>query len=354
MKIGLIVPGNIWFSPYVTIYTDVLDKLQIEYEVVSWNRDGSDKPYGIQYTNNNQSQGKFHKLLSYLKYISFLKKTIKEQKYEKLIVFSPQLSILLYGFLKKFKQNYIIDYRDLSIEQKPYLMPFFDTILSNSYANVISSPGFKEYLPKSHHYILSHNFNINIVKEYIDKPLNNSEWNKAPYRILTIGGIRDYQSNIEVVKSLANKDGYEISFVGKGFAAPLIEKYVRDNSIENATFEGYYPKEKEGEYIKSSTFLNIFYPKIKSHSSALSNRFYNALIYRKPMIVTSDSTQGDYVDKYNLGLAIDNCNDLDKKIQEWLSCNDRLDFSNRSIKLLSTFVEDYNTFVNTIKHFVDK
>lgn len=352
MKIALIVPGNLWFSPYVTIYTNALDKLGVNYEVISWNRDGSDKPYGIQYTSAKQPNGTLGKLKEYLLYISFIKRTIKKYNFDKLIVFSSQLSILIHPILKnRYKNNYILDYRDLSIEQKRYLMPIFEAVLNNSFANIISSPGFTKYLPKKYKYIISHNFDIDLVQQTINAPIKTTEDYKY-INILTIGGIRDYQSNIEVVSALANKPLYNMYFVGKGKAAPLIKKYVNNNKIHNVYFEGYYPKDKEGEYINKCSFINIFYPKIKTHATAISNRFYNALIYKKPMIVTSDSTQGDYVEKYNLGIAVQDCNNLGQNIENWLTKHNHTLFCENCNALLSTFISDYKIFLNTLNNFI--
>jgi len=282
-----------------------------------------------------------------------VKKTIRKNHYDKLIVFCPQLAIFISRFLEKhYKGRYIFDYRDLSIEQKWYFKQPFLRVLRNSFANVISSPGFKRCLPKGFDYLLSHNFNIDAVRS----ALNSS--NLAPavtmdeIKVLTIGGIRDYSSNIEVVKALANKDSFRIQFVGKGAAAKMIEEYAVENNIKNIEFEGYYPKEKEAGYIKEASFLNVFYPRKLSHDTALSNRFYNAMIHRRPMIVTSNTIQGDYVEQYQLGLSLEDCENLDVKMKSYLSTLSIEDFAKRCNRLLESFLEDYDNWENKIKKFV--
>ena len=353
MKIGLILPGNIWFCPYVNIYTKILDKEKIQYDLISWNRDGSECQ-GIQFDRRFEVNGILSKLISYIKYASFVKKTIRKHNYDKLIVFGPQVAIFINGFLAKYySKRYIFDYRDLSIEQKFYFKNAFLKVLHNSYANVISSPGFKRCLPKGFDYLLSHNFNIDLVHQALSsKKVDNL--NFATINVLTIGGIRDYSSNIEVVKALANKKEFLVKFIGKGSAAGLIKDYALQNKIDNIQFEGFYPKEKESEYIKESTFLNIFYPRIISHDTALSNRFYNALIYRKPMVVTADTTQGDYVKQHNLGLSLSDCSNLDIKMREYLSRLDYIAFSERCNALLKHFLSDYDNLEAKIKAFILK
>ena len=122
--------------------------------------------------------------------------------------------------------------------------------------------------------------------------------------ILTIGAIRDFSSNIEVTKAIANQDGFTLRFVGRGQGTvEKLQAYCDEVKASNVSFIGGYNKPEEAGYVKTSTFMNIFYPRIITHDTALSNRFYNSLIYRKPMIVTKDTIQGDYAEKYNVGVA---------------------------------------------------
>lgn len=74
MNVALILPGSIWYAPYVRIYTRILDKTNTDYSIISWNREGDDKPEGFQYnvpcSKGHDSAG----LSSYLGYIRFIKK----------------------------------------------------------------------------------------------------------------------------------------------------------------------------------------------------------------------------------------------------------------------------------------
>lgn len=352
MRIGLILPGNIWFSPYAKIYTSILDENSINYDIVSWNRDGQDKKTGYQFEyNQNNDASRCSKLFSYLKYLSFIKQTILNQKFDKLIIFGPQLAILLEPFLiKHYKNKYLFDYRDLSIEQITIFKRRFKNILKNSCGNIISSPGFKKCLPKNFKYYLSHNFDINIVQNNLDskEPINNI----TPLNILTIGGIRDYDSNAAIIQALSNNRAFQMSFVGRGHCAKPLEDFSKSINTQNIEFKGFYQKEDEPQYIKKSHFLNIYYPKIISHSTALSNRFYNALIYKRPMIVTSNSIQGDYVEKYNLGISINDTENLDEKLKSWMSDMNYEQFCDRCNSLLKSFISDYKEFEDLVKGFI--
>lgn len=353
MKLALILPSNIWFAPYVKIYENVLQELNIEYDLISWNRDGQDKPCGFQFEEEAYFiKSKLRKTCVFFRYIQFIKRTLRIEKYDKIIVFSPQISILLSSFLKRYyKKRYIIDYRDLSVEQKPYLMPFFKRALKYCTSVFVSSPGFIKCLPIGFDYKVSHNFDINSVKQ----ALNNEcivPFNAEELKVLTIGAIRDYTSNAEVLRNLSNKKGFTLSFVGKGGASIRLSDLAQELGSSNIFFKGYYKKEDEGEYINDSSMINIFYPHIITHSTALSNRFYNALIYKKPMIVTANSTQGDYVSKYGLGVVLTNCDNLSDEIQAFFKNTNEAEFNKNCNRLLNEFLIDYAIFENTIREFV--
>lgn len=252
--------------------------------------------------------------------------------------------------MKHYKRNYIFDFRDLSIEQNKTFSLLFKRVLKHSYANVISSPGFKQCLPSEYNYIISHNFNEDEVKRCISTTPPFIRIN-TQIIILTIGGIRDYTSNVEVIKALANNSNILLRFIGKGDAAPLLHDFVEKNGIKNVEFEGYYPKEKEKDYILESTFLNIFYPRRLSHDTALSNRFYNSLIYKKPMIVTHGTIQGNYAEKYNVGISLSDCKELNNKIRVWQEHNNYEDYCVRCNLLLKEFLRDYDKFHSMLNSF---
>ncbi len=97
--------------------------------------------------------------------------------------------------------------------------------------------------------------------------------------------------------------------------------------------------------------MNIFYPRVITHDTALSNRFYNSLIYKKPMIVTKGTTQGDYAEMYQVGVVVENCNNLTEDLKTFLE-KDYNDYTKRCNDLLMLFLNDQHKFVNVVKNFV--
>jgi len=170
-------------------------------------------------------------------------------------------------------------------------------------------------------------------------------------KLLTIGGIRT-DANYEVIDALGNVVGIELDFVGKGGAAPMLEKYSKDKGLTNITFKGQYKKEEEGGIIKQHTMINIFYPNWPSHVSALSNRFYNSLVYKRPMLVTKGGTQGYYAEKFGVGLAVESCEGLADKLKEYVASLDFEGYEKRCNDLLREFVKDYEIFDAVVERFI--
>lgn len=353
IKVALILPGSIWYAPYVRIYTRILDAQKTEYAIISWNREGDDKPEGFQYNEISCNGHGSANFLSYCRYINYIKKIIKEQRFTHVIVFGPQITCLLSTYLlRHFRYRYIIDYRDLSIEQKIGFRQLFSVMLRFSFANVISSPGFRRCLPNVKYY-LSHNFDVNAVNKTLNNKIEENQFNiDNGIDVLTIGAIRDYSSNIEVTKALVNENGFSLRFIGRGHGTvEKLQGYCNKSNAKNVTFVDSYDKPEEANYVKTSTFLNIFYPRIITHDTALSNRFYNSLIYHRPMIVTKDTCQGDFAEKYNVGIAVSNCNNLTKELKNFIE-QDYKEYTKRCDILLREFLKDQELFEKVVINFI--
>lgn len=349
MKIAIVFASNLWFAPYIQNYTRLLDDWGVNYELIYWDR-FKEEPESPNVFSCLPSKSKLAKFKEYFQFANFVKRRIESVNFDKIIISGPQTALLLSSFLNiKYKGKYILDYRDLSIEQIPLLKWRYKRLLKNSYANVISSPGFAQYLPEGFSFIISHNFNITLVRTALST--SAQPYKSNPLRILTIGGIRDYSSNSEEILSLSNADNVILDFVGKGPAKESLENLANKIGAKNIFFSGYYKKEDEIDIIKKSTFINIYYPKIKSHSSALSNRFYNSLMLCRPMIVTKGGIQAYFAEKYKVGIVVDSADEILTSVEKWISEVDFNAYEKQCKTLLAEFLADDNQFRDAVYGF---
>ena len=359
MRIGILLPTNVYFSPYSRVYTDIFDEIGIAYDIIYFDKRNLNEPAAHRFSAEvSTTDGMLKRFWGYLRYARFLTKVIKKEKYDRLIVCGPQIGIFLYRFLKKhYTGKFILDYRDLSIEQR--FMSRYRKLLSISACNMISSPGFKRCLPDNVNYILSHNFSIDLLRKALsdnhEATLTSPTLHDNRISVLTIGGIRDFEQNEAVMTALANRPEFEIAFIGRGEegADVKLKEVAGREHIDNVHFEGYYKKEDEPEIISHCTFLNIFYPRKMSHDTALSNRFYSSLIFRKPMITTKDTIQGDYAEKYGVGIAIDDTTDLAERLKKYIETFNGREYEDRRNELLKSFLNDYDLFRNAVIKFAE-
>ena len=353
MKAAIIILGNSWVCPYVNTYKRAFDKLGYAYDVILWDRDGSDVSAPIRYCSGKANlDNPLVKAASYVAYSRFIKKTVVKNGYDRLVVSGPHLAILLSSFLRKrYKGKYIIDYRDISVEQKPVLSGVYLKTLANSYCNVISSPGFKKYLPAEFEYLISHNFDVDVAVNALESDCPSFD---AALRlnILTIGSIRNYSSNVKLIECLGGNEDYRMAFVGRGEASDALKEYALSHSVTNVEFSGFYKKEDEASIVEKCNFINIFFPNDVEHSTIMSNRFYLALIYKKPVIVTAGSTQAALVKEHGLGVVVDNCANLDVEIKNYLSTFDYIVFCKKCNEMLALFVEDHRLLERSIAAFM--
>lgn len=353
MKAAIIILGNTWVCPYVNTYKHILDKKGCAYDVILWDRDGSDADAKFAFSAENANlDNPLVKAACYVRYARFIRRVVRENKYDRLVISGPHLAILLSSFLRKgYKGRYLVDYRDISIEQKPFLYGIYSKVLADSYCNVISSPGFIKYLPGKYEYLLSHNFDIEKAVNSLVAEMPAFEPD-VPLKVLTIGAIRNFESNVRVLESLGNNDAYRLSFVGRGEASGRLKEYALLHNVRNVEFAGYYKKEDEVAIVNECSFINIVFPNDIKHSVIMSNRFYLALVHKKPVLVTAGSTQAALVEKYALGVVVSDCKEIDAGIRKYLSEFDYCEFCKRCNSLLSVFIEDYNALERAVGEFV--
>ena len=117
-------------------------------------------------------------------------------------------------------------------------------------------------------------------------------------------------------------------------------------------FHGFYQKEEEAAFVDDCTVMNIYYPRIITHATALSNRFYLSLQHHRPMIVTRGTTQGDYAERHGVGIAIDSCEGLSGELSKFLS-TDQDAYARRCDALMAEFRKDQERFEAAVIKFIE-
>ncbi|MBU3159853.1 glycosyltransferase [Clostridium frigoris] len=339
MRLALILPANVLHAPYLNYYTEILDKTKVQYDIINWNKLNLKEDIINAYTFNfkcGYKSNTLSKIVGYYLFSKFVKRILCKEKYDKLIVFIPQFALFLSDILsKEYKQKFILDIRDYGKANR--YIKRLESIINNSEFTVISSAGYKKWLPLKYNYVISHN---TLFTDYnaIDERDKFDLRNKTEIIISNIGVIRNYHENCKAIDSFKQSTKFKLRYIGKGICEEDLKKYCNNNNIDNVSFHGKYSKNEELRFYQQSDIINLIVPMNSvGNNSAMANRFYNACISRCPLIVNKGSYMAEIVKSYNLGMAMDI--DNDNMIEE-------------VSKYINNF--DYDKFIKGCKVFLSK
>lgn len=353
MRVALLFPNNLFTSPYLKYYTDILKQEKIEYDLLIWDRANIEEDDCIAFRSKKKSSSATSKILEFLGFRRFLVKNLKDKDYSKIIVFSCQLGILISDVLiKKYSKKYILDIRDYSNTNK-YFKNRFKRLISNSAFTCISSNGFKNWLPCNTNYVLSHNLDIKLLyKHHLENDNRKVFFSRKTLNVDTIGAIRDVNSNTSFVNSLKNKDQYFMNFYGMGYAIPYLKENQKKNDINNIIFHGLYDKEEEEDLLKNTDFINILLDDNLLSQSLTSNRLYLSALYHIPCIVNKNTEQSRIIEKYNFGIVVDKYEELPNKLELYKQNFRKEKFLKNCNAFLHDVKKDYAFFEQKVTNFL--
>lgn len=313
MKIALICPSNMLYMPYVGNYTKILDEIGVNYSVINWDRFKIEKKSEFRYRDSKI--GHQRSFLDYFKYSRFVLDILKVNNYDNIIVFGIQSIFFLKGYLiREYSNKYIIDIRDYNRIIKHFNA---EKAIDNSIFTVLSSPGYKEWLPKSNKYVINHNTQLNSIEKISE--INRNLKNKKVISINYIGSIRDYKVNMDFIFSLKNNCSIKLNYHGAGAINKDIESYLLSNGIKNVVLTGRYMKEEEQNLYMQTDIVNVLIPNNTINSKTLlPNRLYNATIYGKPVIAFDGTYLAKIVDEYHLGLVLKSFDNVEETMINYI------------------------------------
>lgn len=301
--VALVFCGDLKYCPYISRYIERLDKLNSEYCVLFWNRSGVtlDLPNNYFYyaKSSDLNNGKIQKMLDFIRFRKWVLGKIKDISPNKIIALSTLTGVLLGSKLYKNRVPYVFDIRDYSYEHIRLFYQIEKKVISHSHFTAISSKGFKEFLPV-HDYVIAHNFNRNDIK-------NNAKFSRfeKPIRFVWNGVIRYFEYQKQYLDALKNDERFEIIFHGDGPQLELYKEYCQDNKFENVIFTGSYCNEEKADLLKDAGILNNCYGYVENAGNklkyAVSNRFYDGMIYHIPQLVEPDGYKPRWAKQAKVG-----------------------------------------------------
>lgn len=147
-----------------------------------------------------------------------------------------------------------------------------------------------------------HNSPIPIKNDKINTNGLNKTSNKL--KIVYVGILASGRFIKEIADVVINRDDCEFHIGGFG----LLEDYFKELSRKhgNIFFYGKLPYNKTIELEKKCDVMTAIYdPKVPNHFYAAPNKFYEALMLGKPLIMAKNTGMSDIVNDYKIGEVID-------------------------------------------------
>lgn len=310
MKILLLGFAKIKYTPYASLYIENIDKEKNDVTFLYWNRDCKEEtlPYsGINYCEfkcyQEDDVPKWKKVLNFFKYRSFVKKHLKENKYDFAVVLSTIPGVLLGGLLKPFAGKYIFDYRDATYERYGFYKKKVAKLVEGSCATFVSSDGFRPLLPDSEKIHTTHNILTDSLNHRDENRLYGVKSDKI--RIAFWGLLRPYGLNETIVSRLANDERFELHYYGREQDIALrLKEYVKAIGAGNIFFHGEYKPADRYEFAKVSDLIHNMYGK-GGGTMLMANKYYDGAIFRIPQLCTAGSFMAEAAERAGIGIGID-------------------------------------------------
>lgn len=354
--------NNLYVLPYASVYIDAITKSGAQCDLLFWNRDKVESNRD-DYSNCNlipfnyellTTSSKKNKLLGYVRSTLFFKKLLKQNDYNGIIFLQSHGAVFCTSVLsKKYKGKYIVDIRDYSLEQYSVFYNMEKKIIANSYANIISSPAYKEFLPEGD-YVITHNHipfpdeSVHMVTHRENSHVNN------PIKISFVGTVRFYEMDKKILSLFANDNRFQINYFGRG--SEILKEYCEINNIQNVAFHGGFTQDKTIEFYKNTDLINNLYGNHnKFLDYALSNKLYHSAQLEIPILVCPDTYMEKVVCEFNIGFVFD----VDKKsdverLFKWYTEYDRNIFKLGCQKFIKKVVEDNSVYSQCIESFLNQ
>ncbi|MEG0314778.1 MAG: hypothetical protein RR646_05920 [Erysipelotrichaceae bacterium] len=353
MKMCIIGFNDEYVMPYYTEYKHKLQKKNIEFDSILFDRTGKKKDAeNVYYFSKKVTNSKLNKAIAFIKWRKYVLNLLRKRKYDKLIVLTSIPAFLIGNYLQKnYKNNYIFDIRDFTHEGNMAYRKEINKIVNDSYFTSISSQGFLQWLEPSEKIILNHNCDEFLLKGVKYEKVTIPDKVKIGYF-----GIVDYErENVALIKALPKED---FSFLYQGIhdTCTYLKSHVSNNSKYNVVFKGKYDSQEKFEMYKDINIVNAVYGTSSLKTTTLvPNKFYDCLIYGKPILVSKGTYLSTLVEKYNLGISIEHTSQtILNEVSTYCSTFDSLAFNKGRTKAVQKIKNDIDIFERKLSGYIEK
>ena len=337
-------------APYLSFYIDLLKKEGISFDYMT--RDFKNSPMDESVESNQivysylQPSNPIGKIINILRWRKAALNQMKKG-YDFIICLTCYPAIILSDILcKKYNSKYIVDIRDYqSFLRHSVFMQRLTRALVASKAVMISSEGFKQWLPKLNNVHVIHNMPSDIHES---KSSCFKHDKTHPITIGYLGVVNYYSQNEKIICALSNDRRYRMAFFGIYSQPGRFEKYCEKNNISNVVFNGAFENKNKPILYETIDIINAVYGNDSlTVTTALPNKLYDSVLYNIPIMVSSGTYLATIVKNYNLGFAIDLTKDIKMQLDEYWNKFDKSVFESGAMFFKQKCIQDNENAIHT-------
>lgn len=299
-KVAILSAVNIKHISLISLYTDLMKKLGVEYDIIYMDKYGEDEPFDCAHKYRysckvKQGLPRIVKEARYMSFVPYAKRKLRKGNYDFVIVWND-VAIFQFGnyLAKHFKGRYCLNVRDNMRYDNPRFAGRYKRCFADSAFNTISSKGYLDFLPKNAEYLPIHSLNLSALEGM--QVHTGLRQEGEPIRIGFVGYVRFYERNKKMLDAFANDPRFELCYYGKN--ADVLRAYAEEQGIKNTSFHDSFPVQDTAKYLEKIDVMNNLYGNDKpSVRKALSIKTYHAMYDRIPILVCPNT--------YNAELALE-------------------------------------------------
>lgn len=300
----------------------IIKSLKKEYKVkyCTWNRESlncSDQGNYI-YSSNEGYGKKLKKLFGMIKYLKYIRKVNEEFKPD--IIIASQWDMLLLVVLSNFKGKIIYENIDLPSSTNKIILKILlgvEKILLKKVDGIIFASRFFEELYKNYTgaKLVLENLPLKEIKIFENLEVKKRE----KIRISFIGTLRYFEVMKNLLLATQIYKNIEVYLIGKGPENDRFKKFIHDKNLKNITLIDIYKYEEIKKYYINTDLVWAVYPtKDYNVKYAISNKFFESLLFETPCFFSKDTLLGNLVNKEKIGFVINpyNLEEIQEKLNK--------------------------------------
>lgn len=342
-------------APYLQYYINACKSKNVSFDLFLWNRDSNG---GLQQDKNVYTMNcvcpfggnKLKKIVPMLNYRRNLLRIIKKNRYTHLVLINTLAPVMISDYvLNHYRKRYILDIRDYTYERIPFFKKIKNRLIQNSKFTTISSKGFLNFIDNNPKIIVNHN--ISNIDQAVEKPTLGLE---KTVKIGFVGSVRYPDENIKLIEALKKKN-FLLKYIGPEVSGCDLQGYCRKHNIKNVIFQGKFKNQDKAAIYEGLDIINSLYGDCSLEvTTAIPNRYYDSLLFKKPIIASKGTYLGELVEQNGLGLAIDLKHDsIENKLVDYIYQFNAAQFSTNCQQTLKSIMIEQNNFYQQIQEFME-